>query len=161
MLLPTNTFFSSVLPLQPCHISREHNAQWTKMMWFHGHAPSIQYHEMHQTVNPDFSLDQIPHETEAGWVKRNLCQGFSKCWINITLWFKIHLLIQLSSAFSSDLVQGTVKHQNALISFCGEISILRGLQSPLDNAMANLTQCWQNPSFTQEAGPEGSSNQRF
>lgn len=65
----------------------------------------------------------------------------------------LFFLFQLSSKSSEVL--------NTLISLCGEISILRGLQIPRDSAMANLTQCRQQPSFTQEVGPEGYSNQLF
>lgn len=65
----------------------------------------------------------------------------------------LFFLFQLSSKGSEVL--------NTLISLCGEISIIRGLQIPHDSAMANLTQCQQQPSFTQEARPEGYSNQLF
>lgn len=75
-------------------------------------------------------------------------------------WLQIHLLIQLSSAFPSSWLQRTGKYQNALISICAEISILRALQNPLDNATANSL-CQQQPSSTHQAGAEGSSKQHF
>lgn len=77
------------------------------------------------------------HETEAAWLKRNWCQAFPKFWLNTVLQFQIHLLTQPSSAFSSSCLQRIVKYQNTLISLCGEISILRALQSLPDNATAN------------------------
>lgn len=73
MLLSANTIFLLFCLLQPSPASTE-PARAQKRRSFTGTLLRVE-RDLFRSHS---------QETEVGWLKRNLCQAFSKCWINVT-----------------------------------------------------------------------------